>query len=258
MNRPLRRLSLIVMVMFLAIMASTTYVQFVAAGTLNNDSRNSRALFREYGRNRGPIIANNGLVLVESVPVDSPFRYLRVYSQGNAEAAAMYAPVTGFLSIANGATGIERAENEFLNGTAPALWVTRLRDIFTGYATQGASVEVTISPALQEAAWNALGNQRGAVVALDPRTGAILAMVSKPSFDPNYLAVHSTAQASNRFQDLAADDTDPLINRTIGALYPPGSTFKLIPAAAALESNQVLPNQMIPAPVTYRLPGTTH
>jgi peptidoglycan glycosyltransferase len=258
MNRPLRRLSIIVTAMFLAIMASTTFIQFFQANSLNNHGRNVRALYREYGRNRGPIVAENGQILVESIPVESPFRYMRTFSGGDPEAAAMWAPVTGFFSIANGATGIERAENDWLNGTASAMWVNRLRNIFAGEDTRGASVEVTAIPAVQEAAWNALGDQRGAVIALDPSTGAILAMVSNPSFDPNELAVHSTGQAASRFQELVATDHDPLINRNIGTLYPPGSTFKLIPAAAAFENGLILPNQLIPAPATYTLPGTSH
>ena len=258
MNRPLRHLFVMVVAMFLAIMASTTFTQFVSAAALNNDARNVRTIYREYGRDRGPIIAADGQILAESVPVDSPFRYLRVFSGGDAQQAEMYAPVTGYFSVANGTTAIERAENDWLNGTAPALWVHRLRGILTGAAAQGASVQTTIVPAVQQAAWDALGGQRGAVIALDPRTGAIIAMVSKPSFDPNELSLHSTAAAGTRFQELVAEADDPLINRTIGALYPPGSSFKLVPAAAALETSVVRPDQLIPAPVTYTLPGTSH
>ena len=258
MNRPLRRLSILVAIMFLAIMASTTYAQFFNAQALNNDPRNVRALYREYGNNRGPIVASDGKILVESVPVDSPFGFLRTFSGGNASQAAMYAPVTGYFSIVNGMTGIERAENDYLNGTAAALWVNRLRNMFTGEDRRGASVELTIVPALQQAAWDALGDQRGAVVALNPRTGAILAMVSKPSYNPNDLAIHSTAVASERFQALVATDHDPLLNRNIATLYPPGSTFKLVTAAAALENGVALADTLIPAPVTYTLPGTNH
>jgi len=258
MNRPLRRLSFIVALMFLGIMASTTYAQFFNAQALNNDPRNVRALYREYGNNRGPIVASNGQILAESVPVDSPFGFLRTFSGGNVQQAQMYAPVTGYFSIVNGMTGIERAENDYLNGSAAALWVNRLQDMFTGTDRRGASVEVTVVPAVQEAAWNALGGQRGAVVALNPQTGAILAMVSKPSYDPNDLAVHSTGVASERFQELVRADHDPLLNRNISTLYPPGSTFKLVTAAAALETGAVLDGQMIPAPVTYTLPGTSH
>jgi peptidoglycan glycosyltransferase len=258
MNKPLRRLAVLIGIMFFAIIGSTTYAQFVAAPSLNNDGRNVRSLFREYGNDRGPIVAADGQILAASVPVDSPFGFKRTYSDGNARLSQMWAPVTGYFSIANGTTAIERAENDFLNGTAAALWVNRLRDLFTGTDRRGSSVEVTIEPRIQQAAWDALGDQRGAVVALDPRTGAILAMVSKPSFDPNELAVHSTSQAANRFQELVATAHDPLLNRNIATLYPPGSTFKLVTAAAAIESGMLSGESQIPAPRTYRLPGTTH
>ena len=258
MNKPLRRLSILVALMFLAIMASTTYHQFFNAQALNNDSRNVRSLYREYGNHRGPIVASNGQILVESVPVDSPFGFMRTFSGRNPTQAQMYAPVTGYFSIVNGLTGIERAENDYLNGSAAALWVNRLRGLFTGEDRRGASVELTIVPAIQQAAWDALGGQRGAVTVINPQTGAILAMVSKPSFDPNDLAIHSTAVAGQRFQDLVNAAHDPLLNRNIATLYPPGSTFKLVTAAAALETGTVTDGQLIPAPNSYTLPGTSH
>ena len=257
MNRPIRRLGILVAIMFVAIMASTTITQFVMANELNENARNVRALYREFGNKRGPIVAS-GQTLAESVPVDSPFRFLRTYSHDDPELAAIFAPVTGFFSIANGTNMLERTENSYLNGTADELWFNRLRDLFTATEPQGSSVETTIDYDTQIAAWNALGNQQGAVVAIEVRTGRILALVSKPSYDPNVLAVHSTGNAGAAYQALVADPTDPLINRAINALYPPGSTFKLIPAIAALETGKVTPNQLIPAPRTFTLPGTTH
>ena len=122
---------------------------------------------------------------------------------------------------------------------------------------QGAAVELTIDPAMQQAAWDALGDQRGAVVALDPTTGAILAMVSKPSYDPNVLASHDTAAVTEAWASLIDDPTDPVVNRAIaGTTYPPGSTFKLVTAAAALESG-LTTDSPLPAPDVYTLPGTS-
>jgi len=257
MNKPIRRLSLLVAVMFVAIMASTTFTSFVQANALNTNARNVRALYREFGFDRGPIVAS-GQILVDSVPVESPFRFKRTYLGGDPNQAQIFAPVTGFFSIAHGTTMIERTENAYLGGSADELWLGRLRDTFTGAEPRGASVELTIDTATQQAAWNALGGQHGAVIALEVSTGRILAMVSKPSYDPNILSVHSTAQAGAAYQELLNDPDDPLINRTINALYPPGSTFKLVPAVAALESGVVTPTQLIPAPHTFTLPGTTH
>ncbi len=256
MNTTLRRLSSVVMVMFLALMVATTWTQFVRADRLNSDSRNVRSIFREFNVARGPIVVA-GEPIAESVPVDTPFGYQRIYSGGDAEQAQMYAPVTGFFSLVNGTTAIESAANSFLNGQADALWVDRLQNLLTGRKTQGSSVELTLDPVIQQAAWDALGGQRGAVVAVEPKTGKILAMVSKPSYDPNVLAVHSTREAGDAYQELLNAENSPLTNRTTRALYPPGSTFKLVTAAAAMEHNGLTPASVIPAPDVYRLPGTS-
>ncbi|HMO10223.1 MAG TPA: penicillin-binding protein 2, partial [Actinotalea sp.] len=178
MNTPLRRLSAVVLAMFLVLMGGATWVQFVQAPALNNDARNVRTLYREYDRDRGPIVVA-GAPVASSTPVDSPYGYLRSYADG-----PLYAPVTGFYSVVYSRSGIEQAMNTELNGSADSLFYTPLENLVTRRQPQGAAVELTIDPAVQRAAWDALGDQTGAVVALDPSTGAILALVSKPSFDP--------------------------------------------------------------------------
>lgn len=251
MNTTLRRLASVVMVMFLALMVSTTWIQFFHADELNSDTRNIRSIYAEYGRARGPIVVGGEAVAL-SRPVDDEFGYQREYTQGR-----LYAPLTGFFSLANGTTAIEHAENDYLNGQADALWVDRLQNLLTGSDPEGSSVELTVDPKAQKAAWDALGDQRGAVVALDPRTGAILALVSKPSFDPNDLASHSTKEAGEAYTSLLNDDDRPLISRATAEVYPPGSTFKLVTTAAALESGDFTPSSTIPAPSTYTLTGTS-
>lgn len=252
MNVPLRRVASVVLVMFLALMVSTTYIQVFQADQLNNDPRNVRTIYREYGNFRGPIVVG-GEAVASSSPVDDPFGFQRAYANG-----PLYAPVTGYFSVVNGTSEIERAENEFLNGEASSLWLERLSALFTGEQPQGASVELTIDPAAQQAAWDALGDQRGAVVALEPSTGRVLALVSKPSYDPNSLATHDTAAASAAFQELTNADGDPMSNRAIrGNTYPPGSTFKLVTAAAAIESGQYTAESVIPAPDVYQRPQST-
>src|SRR5690606_22213273 len=181
MNTPVRRLATVVLVMFLALMVSATWVQFVQAPTLNADQRNVRTLYNEYGNARGPIVVGGESVAL-SEPVDDVFGYQRLYPEPE-----VYAPVTGFYSVVFGRTGLEREANDQLTGRADSLFWTRLQDLLTGRRPQGSAVETTILPAAQEAAYEALDGLRGAVVALDPRTGAILAMVSTPSFDPNLL-----------------------------------------------------------------------
>ncbi|HEY8721531.1 peptidoglycan D,D-transpeptidase FtsI family protein [Pengzhenrongella sp.] len=250
MNTPLRRIAVVVCVMFLSLMGAATWVQFVQAPKLNADSRNVRTLYREFNNSRGPIIVG-GDPIASSKPVDDAFKYLRTYSGG-----PLYAPVTGFYSTVFGRTGIERASNDYLTGSADSLFLTRIQDLFTGRQPQGSSVELTINPKMQQAAWDALGDQRGAVVALDPSTGAILAMVSKPSFDPNLAAGHNTAQVNKAYRALDADPANPMLNRAVSQTYPPGSTFKLIDSAAALEAGMT-PSSQLPAPRSLALPGSS-
>lgn len=180
MNKPIRRVSVIALVLFLSLFASSTWISFVQAPELNADSRNVRSLYREFGTNRGAIIVA-GEEIASTEPIDDAFKYQRTYPQGE-----LYAPITGFYSVVYGRTGIELAANEYLNGSSDSLAWARLENLITGEDPQGSAVELTINPVAQQAAWDALGGQRGAAVALDPTTGAILAMVSSPSFDSQY------------------------------------------------------------------------
>lgn len=251
MNEPVRRLSIVVLVLFLALLGSTSWIQVLGAEDLNQDPRNVRTLYREYGTFRGPILVD-GEPVVRSVPVNTSFNYQRTYSDG-----PLYAPITGFYSIVNGRTGLEQTENALLVGSADELFWTRLGNLFAGEQQQGASIEVTIRGALQEVAAEALGDQRGAVVALDPSTGAVLAMVTSPSYDPTELASHSTSTVNDNYRRLLETEGNPLINRAIaGDTYPPGSTFKLIDAAAALESGYT-PDSMLHAPERLELPQSS-
>lgn len=251
MNTPVRRVFAVVVVMLLALMVAATAIQYAQAPSLNADGRNVRTLYREYGRDRGPIIVAGDPVAV-STPVNDVFGYLRTYPEGE-----LMAPVTGFFSLVNGITGMEQAENDVLNGTSSSLLLERIQALFTGRQPQGGSVELTIDPGAQRTALEAFGNQIGAAVALDPRTGAVLALVSTPSFDPNVLASHDTRAVNEAFVALTADEDRPLENRAIaGRLYPPGSTFKVITAAALLEAGYTSQSQ-VPAPDGYQLPNST-
>ena len=251
MNTPVRRLATVVLVMFLALIASATWVQYIQAPSLNADQRNVRTLYNEYGNSRGPIVAGGESVAL-STPVDDAFGYQREYPTPK-----MYAAVTGYYSVVFGRTGLELETNDQLTGRSDSLFWTRLQDLLTGRKPQGSAVETTIIPAAQEAAFKALGDQKGAAVAIDPSTGAILALVSTPSFDPNVLAGHDTAVVNEAYQALGNDPDRPLINRAIaGDTYPPGSTFKLITAAAALESG-LTPDGEVFAPRELDLPLTS-
>ena len=251
MNTPLRRLATVVVVMFVVLLGGVTWVQFGQASALNNDPRNVRTLYREFGKPRGPIVVAGQAIASSTASADA-FGYQRSYANG-----PLYSSVTGFYSVVNGTLGLEAAQNDVLTGTADSLFLQRLQDLITGKQPQGSAVELTINPAAQQAAWDALGDQRGAVVAIDPSTGAILALVSKPGYDPTTLASHDTAAAGAAYQALLAADGNPLLTKATKETYAPGSTFKLITAAAALESGSYTPDTSIPSPTVLPLPQTS-
>lgn len=249
MNAPLRRIAIVASMLFAMLLTSTTYIQFIDADALRNKPGNSRTLYKEFGRERGPILVGMQPI-AKSVKVNDSYGYLRRYPLGKE-----YAAVTGFYSVVYGTSGMEHATSSLLSGTADQLFYRRIGDLLTGQQPQGASVELTISAKAQQAAWDALGNQRGAVVALDPKTGNILALVSKPSFDPNVLASHDLAAVATAWKRLNADPARPMENRAIaGREYPPGSVFKLVTASAALSGGNYTLNTLLPGPAKLPLP----
>jgi penicillin-binding protein A len=250
-NRPIRRLSIACLVLLLSLLIADNLVQLVQAGSLRARPQNSRQREMELARQRGPIVVA-GTSVAESVPVNDVYKYQRRYPGGS-----LYAPVTGYFSIVS-STQVERAEGGVLSGEDSRLFIRRLSDYFTGRQPKGGAVELTLDPATQQAAAAALGNRRGAVVALDPKTGAILALVTSPSFDPNLLAVHDGTTLNNNDRRLTSDPGKPLLDRGTELTYPPGSTFKIITAAAALSSGKYTPDTQIPAPNVLQLPQSTN
>jgi peptidoglycan glycosyltransferase len=251
MNREMKRVTIVVLMMFVALLVSTSIIQVVQADSLNADARNIRTRDDSYSVQRGSILAD-GQPIAQSVPTNDTFKYQRVYSNG-----PMYSAVTGFFPIDGVPTGLEGALNTALSGSSNSQFFDRVNSILTGKNPQGESVETTIDPVAQQAAWNALGNYQGAVVLMQPTTGKILAMVSKPAYDPNTLAVHDTSKALATYNALLQAPGDPLINTAIsGNLNPPGSTFKLIVASAAFESGKYTENSVLPNVASLPLPGT--
>ena len=253
MNKPIRRLSFIVALLFCALLISTTWIQFVKAQDLNSRPGNRRTLLDSYSRERGAILVD-GSPVAKSVPTKDELKFVRTYPQ-----AKLYSQITGYYSFTYGAGGgLEGAEDALLSGVSDKLFYRRVLDMVTGKVPSGASLELTINPKAQQAADKALGNQRGAVVALDPRTGAILAMVSHPQYDPATLSSHNLDAVTSAWKALNANPRRPAVNRAIaGDLYPPGSTFKLITAAAALSSGKFTEESQIPGPATLDLPLST-
>lgn len=252
MNGPLRRLAAVITVLFASLLASATWVQFVDAESLNAQPTNSRTLYREFGRERGPLLLGGGTEVAKSVRVNDEYKFLRSYP-----GKQQYSHITGFYSVVFGATGMEAAVGDLLSGTSDQLFYRRIGDLLTGEEPKGALVDLTIQPRVQEAAWKAMGNRKGAVVALDPATGDVLAMVSKPAYDPNLLASHDRAAVTKARNALLKDPDRPMDDRAIASdLYPPGSVFKLVTSAAALSDGSWNPGSVLPGPAELDLPQT--
>jgi peptidoglycan glycosyltransferase len=252
MNAPIRRLAGVVAVLFSALLVASTWIQFVQAKELQERPDNRRTLLANYARERGQILVG-GTPIAKSTATKDELKWLRTYPQGE-----LYSHVTGFYSFTYGAGGgVEGAEDPLLSGSSDKLFYRRVSDMLTGKTQTGASLELTINPAAQKAADKALGNQRGAVVALDPATGEILAMVSHPAYNPSVLSNHDSSKVAESWKSLNADGDRPMVNRSIaGDLYPPGSTFKIVTAAAALESGKFTEESVIPGPARLDLPQT--
>ena len=251
MNRPIRRVAFVTMLMFALLLANGTFAIIFRQDSLAANPQNRRVRDAEFAQDRGAILAVGKSEIASTKPARDRFKYQRTYPEGE-----LYAAVTGYYSYDHARTGLESTYNTELAGTDDALFVRRMIDLITNRTPQGASVQTTIVPKVQEAAARGLGDQKGAVVALNPKTGAVLAMVTSPSYDPNDIADHDIDKANKAYQRLAADDDRPLANRAAREIYPPGSTFKLVTAAAALEDGKN-PDSRVDAPDRLRLPGTS-
>ena len=248
MNAPLRRVAISVLVLFTLLIINVNYIQVVRSDELRKNAGNTRQIAEEYSRERGSIVvAGNEIAL--STPTDDRLKYLRQYPAGG-----LYAPVTGYYSVIFNSTGIEKAENDLLAGSDSRLVFRRIADLFTGRDPAGGNVELTLDPAVQEAAMTGLEGVTGAVVALDPSSGAILGLASTPTYDPNQLSSHDPS-AIRAYRDQLSDDQ--LTNQAIDQRYSPGSIFKVIVSAAALATGEYTPETAVPAPDLLTLPGTS-
>ncbi|WP_018349079.1 peptidoglycan D,D-transpeptidase FtsI family protein [Longispora albida] len=255
MNAPLRRVGIVALVLFGLLFVNLNYVQFYK-GTITEEYRNSpyngRVRLDEYKNERGEILLGGGVIVAKSVDTGGELRYQREYPFGPA-----FAHIVGYKSIHYGNAGIEYAENDLLSGKSGDLFVNRLTGMLTGKNAAGGSVQLTINQKAQEAAFSGLGNRKGAVVAIDATTGAILATASTPSFDPGPLSSNSGATAQEAWTKYNNDPAQPMLNRAFANRYPPGSTFKIIDSAVAL-SKGLTPDSMVKAGSEYRPPQTTH
>ena len=254
MNKPIRTMSIFCMALFVALLINATYLQYLQADDLNSRNDNKRVRDAEFSRERGAILVN-GKSVAESKPVDDEFEYQRVYTQPQ-----KFAHLSGYYSYTYGRNAIELTQNDILSGSDPRLFVNRVVDLFGNSQPQGGDVSLTVEPRAQQAAYDglrALGdNVEGSVVALEPSTGAILAMVSSPSYNPNAISSHDLSDVQDAWERLQSDEDRPMLNRAIQEVYPPGSTFKLVTAAAALSSGQYEPDSTVPGGTRLDLPQT--
>ncbi|PWN02589.1 cell division protein FtsI [Nocardioides silvaticus] len=259
MNRPIRTVSIFCLFLFLALMVNVTYLQFWHADELNEDPLNARVAEAAFSRERGDILVGEGrdqLAIARSREYDDRYKYLRVYPK-----PLMYANITGYLTLGS-QTGIEASQNAVLSGEDDRLFVTRLIDLAQNQSNKGGNVLLTLDPAAQQAAYDALlqtvgPEGEGSVVAIEPKTGRILAMVSLPSYDPNELTTHDFNAFQRNYDRLDADDKEPLVNRAIQTRLFPGSTFKVVTAAAAIEEGLYSADDDVPSGATWQTPGTT-
>ena len=254
MNRRIRRLGIGLIALFGLLFAQVSYLQVFAADRIaENPANATRQIIAEYKVDRGQIITADGTVIALSEPTSGrdALRYVRRYPQG-----PLFAGITGYYSRVYGRTELEQSMNSYLAGDAPELAISTFADLVLGRPKKGGSVITTINARLQQVASDALGTSPGAVVALDPRSGDILALVSNPTFDPNELSSQDTDTIKAAWERLNADPDTPLLSRATDELFPPGSTFKMITASAALE-NGFGTDSTWPNPHELDLPLTT-
>jgi len=253
-ERQIRRLGVALMVLFVIAFAQVNYLQVFAADRIADDPANAqRQLIAEYKVDRGSILAADGTtVLASSRKSPGDLRFQRRYPHGE-----LYAHETGFYSFVFGRTELEQAFNDFLAGDAPELLQQTLTDLILGRPKQGATIVTTLVPEIQEAAAAAAAAEAGdvAIAAIDPATGDVLALVSEPTYDPNLLASQDPKVVRDSWEVLNEDPDKPLLSRASDELFPPGSTFKLVTASAALE-NGFGPDSLWPNPNELDLPLT--
>ncbi|MFF0109794.1 peptidoglycan D,D-transpeptidase FtsI family protein [Streptomyces hirsutus] len=255
MNKPLRRIAIFCGLLILTLLIRDNWLQYVQADELRTDKNNRRVAIERYASPRGDIIVG-GEPITGHTTTKGEFKYKRTYKDG-----AMWAPVTGFVSQAFGANQLESIEDGILTGNDDRLFFRNTLDMLTGKNKEGGNVVTTLNADAQKAAYNGLKERggKGSVVALEPSTGKILALASFPSYDPSVIAGGSDkdAEAWKKLQKKENPD-DPMLNRALREVYPPGSTFKVLTAAAALEEGLYeSADEETETPLPWIMPGTT-
>lgn len=251
MNSAIRHLAVVLVGLFALLILNLSWIQGIDANALNDHPANAaRAIARSYARERGPLISADGVTLAESVRTKDALRFQRRYPLG-----ALTGQVTGYLSVQNGSDMAEKAFNDQLLGSEAPVTVSSILDRLQG-DLPGGTVQLTIDTRVQKVAQDRLGGRAGSVVAIDPRSGAVVAVYSNPTFDPNPLADHDARAAGAAFERLNADPAKPLLPRAYREIFPPGSTFKIITTTAALTSGTATVDTTFPQEREISLPQT--
>ncbi|MEA2507847.1 MAG: penicillin-binding protein [Actinomycetota bacterium] len=252
MERQIRQVAIVLLIAFGALFIQLNYIQIFAAERIAANPANVRALLQQYSIKRGDIVTYDGVRIAHSRATHQKLKYVRTYPQGE-----LYGQLTGYYSILYGADRLESSYNNELLGRNSTLSMQDIQDRFLGGGQQGDDLRLTINSKLQEAARAALGTNRGAIVAIEPQTGQVKAMWSNPSFDPNPLASHDSKTARRYFNSIkGACPTSRLCDLATSYGYPPGSTFKIVTATAALDTGKYNPHSKFPDPNPLILPQT--
>jgi len=250
-NRPLGRLAVACLVLLAALLANANWVQVAQSKRLGAEATNPRPLFQRFSTDRGDIRLADGSVVARSEREPDGRTFRRLYPTGD---PAEYAALTGWAGVSS-TSGLEKAEDPLLSGTDDRLSLRKFLDTFSGKQQAGGFVVTTIDKAAQDAAWAGLraAGKRGALVALDTKTGAILALASTPSFDPSPLASRDPAVVARAYDALLKRGDGPLLDRATQGVYPPGSFFKVVTSAAALAAGRS-PDTLVASPDRLKLP----
>jgi peptidoglycan glycosyltransferase len=253
-NSRVRAVGAGVVVLFIALFAQLNYLQVFRANSLNHNPLNTRYVIEEYERPRGAIISADGATLADSVPSKDQYKYQRLYPLG-----ALFGQITGYFSFTYGTDGLEDEYNSLLTKSSTPLRVpTNLSQLKQFFTTQPADddLHITTLASLQRLAAEQLAGRYGAVVALDPKTGAVLAMYSNPSYNPNPLASHNQAKVEAAWQQLQKARGEPLVAAAYRQRFFPGSTFKIVTASAVWDHRPSLARKFYPYSSGLVLPGT--
>lgn len=253
MNRRIRRLAVGLMLCYALLFASLHIPQVFRTSELNAHDGNTRQIEAVFDDPRGPIVTADGVVIAETVrtPEGDRFEFQRQYPTGE-----LFANVSGYFTLASGATQIERTQNDVLSGRTGAQRITGIGDILGGSSDNSGSVELTLRADYQQKAKELLGDREGSIVLLDPRTGAVLAMWSWPTYDPNLIADHDTKAATNALLALNEDRRKPLLANAYQERYQPGSAFKVVTATTSLKAGIVTTSTQFAVESSYTPPQT--